>query len=370
MKPKFLTLVCIGIVLVAPLGGGQRAHADSGAGAPALEPEFIASRDQQAVEPEFRGCYDQPPVQTEFTAARDGDGLTSLHQAAGRGDTTEVRRLLDAGSDLWTLDSKMGVSVLHKAVYSGHADTVELLLERGALVDLQSPSNGDTPLHDAIYFQPGDDKRVIEVLLKHNASLSTKNRAGLTPTESARILHKDDIVALFEKTAMQRQSIGSRELMEAVKDNNEAKVKQILSTKKVDLKQCDEQGFTPLLWAARQGYCGIVNILLQHGADPNQEDHWMRANAGHKAAFWGHADVMQLLADSGLNLDTRGGYNGYTALHDAVSQNHADVVRVILAHGANISVKGHDGKTALDIALANKNASIIKMLEEVGTQPK
>ncbi len=301
---------------------------------------------------------------------RDDDGLTPLHQAAGLGDTNEVRRLLDAGADLWTLDSKMGVSVLHKAVYSGHADTVELLLQRGALVDLQSPSNGNTPLHDAIYFQAGDDKRIIEILLRYDASLSTKNRAGLTPTESARVLHKEDLVALLEKTAIERQSIGSRQLMDAVRNNDEAKVKQIIATKKVDLRQCDDQGFTPLLWASRQGYCSIVNILLQHGADPNQQDHWMHANSGHKAAFWGHADVMQLLADNGLKLDSRGGYNGYTALHDAVSQNHADVVRVLLTHGASVRVKGHDGKTALDIAVANKNADIIRMLEKASSQVK
>jgi ankyrin repeat protein len=312
----------------------------------------------------------QPETSQNLSTLRDDDGLTPLHRAAGRGDTEEVLRLLDAGADLWTLDAKMGVSVLHKAVYSGHLDTVELLLQRGALIDLQSPSNGNTPLHDAIYFQPGDDKQIVEVLLKYGASLSTKNRAGLAPTESARVLHKDDLVALLEKTAMERQSIGSRQLMDAVQNNDEAKVKQIVATKKVDLRQCDDQGFTPLLWASRQGYCSIVNILLQHGADPNQQDHWMHANSGHKAAFWGHADVMQLLADNGLKLDTRGGYNGYTALHDAVSQNHADVVRVLLTHGASVKIKGHDGKTALDIAVANKNADIIKLLEQAAAQAK
>ncbi|MES6523954.1 ankyrin repeat domain-containing protein, partial [Cutibacterium acnes] len=121
-------------------------------------------------------------------SARDADGLTPLHLAAGRGDTRAVAQLLNEGADLFSLDSKMGVSVLHKAVYSGKADTVKLLLEHGALVNLQSPSNGDTPLHDAIYFKRGDDLSVVQVLLEHGASQAIRNRAGLLPIESTRVL--------------------------------------------------------------------------------------------------------------------------------------------------------------------------------------
>jgi ankyrin repeat protein len=295
---------------------------------------------------------------------RNSDGLSPLHVAAGRGDTKAVEKLLDAGADLFTLDSKMGVSILHKAVYSGKADTVELLLRRGALINLQSPSNGSTPLHDALYFKRGQDLSVIKVLIKYGANQAIKNRAGLSAIESARLLGDTASEKLLQDAETQRQSQPSRDLMFAVRANDLAKVQKILEAKKVNLNETDEQGFSPLLWSAREGYTDIVKILLAAGADPNQNDLWMGATAGHKAAFWGREEAMKLLIAHGLNLDARGGYNGYTALMDAVTRNHLAVAKVLIDGGANTSIRGHDDMNAIDIAKMNGNQKMIDLLTE------
>jgi uncharacterized protein len=295
------------------------------------------------------------------TLDRDADGLTPLHLAAGRGDTKEVQNLLDKGADLYTLDSKMGVSILHKAVYSGKADTVELLLKHGALINLQSPSNGSTPLHDSLYFKRGDDLSVIKTLLKYGASSSIRNRAGLTPIESARVLGDKSAEKILQDYETQRQSQSSRDLMSAVKANDLVKVQEILKSHKVKLEETDDQGFSPLLWAAREGYTSIVKVLLDSGANPNQNDR-MGATAGHKAGFWGHPDVMKLLIDHGLNLDARGGYNGYTALMDAVTRNYVEVAQLLVSAGVNLTIRGHDGMTAIDIARMNHNEQMLKLL--------
>lgn len=295
---------------------------------------------------------------------RDEEGLTELHRAAGRGDTAEVRRLLEGGADLWSLDSRMGVSVLHKAVYSGRADTVELLLKHGALIDLQSPSNGDTPLHDALYFKRGDDLSVIRTLLEHGASLSIRNRAGLLPLESARLLKDEAAERLILKRQESDRSEAGKRLMQAVRANDLAGVEVALAAPGVALEEADEQGFTPLLWAAREGYTAIVRRLLRQGADPNHRDAWMGATAGHKAAFWGRAEVMQVLVDHRLDLDARGGYNGYTALMDAVTRNHLEVASILIGAGARRDLAGHDGLTALDIAERNRNPAMVQLLRQ------
>ena len=41
--------------------------------------------------------------------------------------------------------------------------------------------------------------------------------------------------------------------MTAVKENNLAKVRHILTSTRVNLEEPDDQGFTPLIWAAREG---------------------------------------------------------------------------------------------------------------------
>lgn len=295
---------------------------------------------------------------------RDAEGLTALHRAAGRGDMNEILNLLDRGSDLHALDSKMGVSVLHKAVYSGKADAVELLLKRGALVNLQSPSNGNTPLHDALYFKRGSDLSVVKTLLEHGANQHIKNRAGLAPLESSRILKDAAAEKLLLDYEARRQSPSSRALMAAVKKGNFAEVQAVMKSQKVNLDQTDEQGFSPLLWASREGFTPIVNVLLEAGADPNQKDQWMGATAGHKAAFWGRADVMKLLISHGLDLNARGDYNGYTALMDAVTRNHLDVAAQLIKAGADINVRGHDGMSAVDIAEVNHNPDMTRLLQK------
>lgn len=295
---------------------------------------------------------------------RDTNGLTPLHLAAGRGDLKKIKQLLKNKEDLFSVDSKMGVSILHKAVYSGNPDVVEELLKAGALIDLQSPSNGDTPLHDAIYFKSGDDLRVIQILLKYRPTLAIQNRAGLTPLESARVLKDNEVTYLLEDYQKSLSTDAGRKLMKAVQDNQPAEVASMLREKNVKLDEVDDQGFTPLIWAAREGYVEIVRLLLDKGANPNKLDRWMKANAGHKAAYWGRADVMSLLVDHGLDLDAQGGYNGYTALHDATARGHVEVAKILINHGARIDVLGQDGKTALDLAKSSGNAKLLELFKK------
>jgi ankyrin repeat protein len=295
---------------------------------------------------------------------RDREGLTPLHIAAGAGNVEAIQALLEKGADLFAVDSKMGVSILHKAVYSGNAQAVSVLLQHGALINLQSPSNGDTPLHDAIYFRRGKDLTVIQTLLSYKPSLAIKNRAGLAPLESAKLLKADDVVRLLERYATDRQSKASRELMSLVKENKVSAVEKILrQIGKAVLSESDEQGFTPLLWASREGFTDLVKLLVEKGADPNQNDQWMGANSGHKAAYWGRTDVMKILVGHGLELNARGAYNGYTPLHDAVSGGHFDTAKVLIEAGADTTIKGHDGKTAFDIAKANGERKVMDLFK-------
>ena len=61
-------------------------------------------------------------------------------------------------------------------------------------------------------------------------------------------------------------SMGDVQLIEAVKAGNLATVEALLASG-VDIHQQDEQGWTPLHWAAGKGDVAIVELLLKNGAD-------------------------------------------------------------------------------------------------------
>jgi ankyrin repeat protein len=66
-----------------------------------------------------------------------GSAASQLINAAGTGDTTTVRALLDKGTDVNTKDGSFGHTALILAARQGHTATVRALLDKGADVNAQ-----------------------------------------------------------------------------------------------------------------------------------------------------------------------------------------------------------------------------------------
>jgi ankyrin repeat protein len=90
------------------------------------------------------------------------------------------------------------------------------------------------------------------------------------------------------------------------------------------------------------------------------------------------AGVERSLAD-GARVNAASPVDGKTALCRAAIFGHTDAVRVLLEHGADASVRGSDGQTALDVAMAaraeEKDPAIAHNLDAVvaalrGTETK
>ncbi|XP_043469121.1 poly [ADP-ribose] polymerase tankyrase isoform X1 [Leptopilina heterotoma] len=139
-----------------------------------------------------------------------------------------------------------------------------------------------------------------------------------------------------------------RELFEACKTGDLARVKKLVTPKTVNARDTAGRKSTPLHFAAGYGRRDVVEFLLLAGASIQARDDG-GLHPLHNACSFGHYDVVRLLLEAGANPNTRDNWN-YTPLHEAAIKGKIDVCIALLQHGADSNIRNTEGKTALDLA--------------------
>ena len=151
-------------------------------------------------------------------------------------------------------------------------------------------------------------------------------------------------------------SIEIADALMAASDNGHISTVRILVD---NVKDC---GFgNALLNAAYHGHKSIVDLLLEKGADVNEEDGYY-GNAMTAASEQGHRDIVQPLIERGADIY---GEKGYNALHAALSEGYKEIVELLLEiAGAN----GQTGYTSEVLHTASYKGSndIVELLLERG----
>ena len=154
-----------------------------------------------------------------------------IADAASRGDTAAIERLLKGGADV-NVQQADGATALQWAAYRGDAKLAERLLKSGAKPGVAN-HNGATPLWLAAM---RGDAAVIEALLKGGAD------------------------------ANEALPLGRRPLMLAARSGSVGAVRALLDHG-ADVNASEaERGTTALMQAADQGHADVLKELIQHGA--------------------------------------------------------------------------------------------------------
>jgi len=129
----------------------------------------------------------------------------------------------------------------------------------------------------------------------------------------------------------------------------------------------DENGRTPLHYAARAGDADSAALLLDAGARIDMGDA-LGWTALHEACSYGRAQVVALLLDRGAETEAAGPL-GQRPIHRAARAGHADIVAMLIEHGADAGAADESGWTAMHHAAAAGATDVLDVLIRAGLDP-
>jgi ankyrin repeat protein len=113
---------------------------------------------------------------------------------------------------------------------------------------------------------------------------------------------------------------------------------------------------SPLMKAVQGKNLGLVDFLIQKGANVNRE-HSQRRTTVHFAAGLEDSRILERLIQAGADINKKDEF-GYTPLHHAVGFRQPENIKLLISHNADINVQANDGETPLMAAVNNFMADI------------
>ncbi|XP_052080740.1 inversin-like [Mytilus californianus] len=304
----------------------------------------------------------------------DKGGRTALHWAAHKGNNRLLKLLLSKGADIKQKDNE-GQTVLHLCTRHKSTKCMNLLLRQlspGEIDDQDKKKR--TALHWAASY--GNVEHV-KLLILQDSNIGIPAIEGKTPLHWAASCMDPEAPSCVRLILETTPTVinwpdyeGRTALHLAVADGNESIVKVLISVVNSNISALDNMFRTPLHWAAVLGkklntgfrnsertplqcaaYGGYVNcmsVLMEHKADPNDQD-----NEGMTALHWacskGHLDAVKLLMEyRAFPNHMEFTEERYTPLDYALMGEHHDVAQYMIEQGA-LSITGIHDIAALKI---------------------
>jgi ankyrin repeat protein/beta-lactamase regulating signal transducer with metallopeptidase domain len=201
--------------------------------------------------------------------------------------------------------------------------------------------------------------------------------------------------------AMARSQAPAVSLHEAVKEGDMKQVKALIAAG-ADVSKENSNGATPLHVAAGNGRTAIAALLIDQGANVNEQKNnkWTETPL-HYATWSGHEDVAELLVAKGANVNARDenqqtplhfaatrGHAGLaqlfiarradvdatddnqrTPLHFAAKEDHKELAQILITHGADLTLTDRNGQSPLDTAMVTNHRPIVEFFVSKGLEP-
>lgn len=319
----------------------------------------------------------------------DAIAIEASFEAVKFGDMAQLKKLLQDGVDI-NCKWEYGESLLHKAVDYKDLEMVNYLIESGANINAKD-NFGRTPLYcaDPITIL-GPAKDMAKLLLEKGADINVRDKNGATPLHYVK--HEElaqlyvskgaDVNAItnnghtpldyaldmsYHKKAAFLLKRGGVEgdpyraiMMEAAEKGNIEKIKEAI-VNGANPNTANVMGETPLHRAAAYGHKDIVEFLLRHGAEVDCKNNLYKRTPLCLTSKW---QIAEILIANGADVNSQSYYDNKTPLHEAAGKGAAEVVQFLIAKEALIEAKSHKGRTPLHIAAkCNQKKTVLILLK-------
>lgn len=325
-----------------------------------------------------------------------------LNEAARYGKTENVRVLIEMGADVKGKDSR-GWTALHVACLNGHKETIELLLNKDAPVNAVTYFNRFAPIHLAInaydmdYLRIGSfyssqeykykDKlttaqrgELVDLLVSHGANVNQRDYRDNTALHIAvKKRNFGAVKSLVENGAdlKARNKFGGTPLnfclFKMVKNSSCGHKKFVIDeiplfliSKGASVLTKDEEGKTPLYYAAELGDKKLVDKILEKGTD------FYKDQRGREALILVYIlqdrlDRIKEMKKYGL-FERLKGTNSYGLLYYSIKSGSYDITEYLV--NEVLGPNAPEGSlTPLHFAARFNRTKEIKLLLEKGANP-
>ena len=329
--------------------------------------------------------------------ASDEQGLTALHFACFAGHEECVKLLIANSADI-TQPDKLGQTPLFKACQQGHRAIIDILMNKKGSRGTSKENNGVTFTNDG-----HEAITKLGMMLKEN----TTKGAHLFSIQEETALSQDTLLNSEWSHEPSESWIDMDERVEKgnllsidlgafsgdyTSDTGKLSTKDVvkesdpkgnpLQTKDKTLKKqakaskrlpeihelVDDNGCTPLHFAAHAGHALVCNWLLSQGVKPGKKDVQGRT-ALHGAAFNGHTECMALMLTHDPELVNNRDYDGYSVLHHAAINGQLEAVKLLVSEPfqAFLNYRVYSSAwTPLDFAMAADHQDVTQFLIDNG----
>ncbi|KNC53223.1 uncharacterized protein AMSG_09310 [Thecamonas trahens ATCC 50062] len=293
---------------------------------------------------------------------RDARGRTPLHWACVQSKPEVLQWMLEAGAEFEVADT-VDFTPLMLASMHGNVDAVKLLLAAGT-DPTRTDQEGFSALHWATSQAHSD---IIPLLIAAGADVNerdSKNRTSLMIAAGSgkvrtmmRLLEADADPAMVDAE-------GHTALHWAVGNNHSALVEKLARKFPDIVNVANDQGNTPLHFAAYEGYLACVSVLVKAGANPAKAN-VEQCTPLHWAAATGRTRICEILCSANASINAVD-VDGRTALQEAALNEHYPTCKILLDGGADPNVADPQGRTVLHFMGASGDVRTIKLFVASG----